>query len=223
MTPSFETSMPHRPNHNVDVQQELVSAWLDDALDPQQCEQLCGQLRAPQDSVIGVNTAATVHSIGQVLRAQAVQDLTQQTLRTSRVLAAVRTQYVTQSLTYNDATNVVSVNADMPAANDVWFNWRAIGSAAAVMLALGVWWQLPADTDAVVSEQVAAQSPASGAGPDVSAVNLAAADVADLGASVVTDPRLEALLATHRQSGVSNAWPGAVGFVRNVAWTGGGQ
>lgn len=230
MNPTFETAMPQTldDNRSHDAQQELVSAWLDDALDAhqlaQQCEQLCDQLGQRERTARGVGAAVNAHAIGLALRAQPVPDVVQQTARTSRVLAAVQAQYGVHAT--GQAGAAAQTHTHTPgraAANDAWFNWRAIGSAAAVALALGVWWQFPAETDGAASQRFASTSTSPSPSVDLSAINLAAADAGDIGASVITDPNLEALLATHRQTGVSNAWPGAVGFVRNVAWTGGGQ
>ena len=226
MNPTFETAMPHMPNHDHDAQQALVSAWLDDALDAQQhaqqCEQLCELLGETQSTGRRVSGAVTAHAIGQALRAQPVPDVAQQTARTSRVLAAVQAQYAANPTAQTHANAAAQVQISTKrAANDAWFNWRAMSSAAAVALALGVWWQFPAETGDVASQQFA--SAPTRPAVDLSVIKLAASDAGDIGASVITDPNLEALLAAHRQTGISNAWPGAVGFVRNVAWTGGTQ
>ena len=226
MSPTFETAMPQTLNHNHDAQPELVSAWLDDALDAQhqaqQCEQLCEQLGQHNGTARGVGSAVTANVIGQALRDQAVPDAAWQTARTGRVLAAVQAHYAAQPLIPTKAVASAPTQVtNQAAANDSWFDWRALSSAAAVALAVGLWWQLPTDTGGAASAQFAAAP--IGPSIDLSVINLVAADVGDIGASDITDPNLEALLAAHRQTGVSNAWPGAVGFVRNVAWTGGTQ
>lgn len=228
MNPTFETAMPQMLNHNHDAQPELVSAWLDDALDAQQqaqqCEQLCKQLGQDNGTARGMSAAVTANAIAQALRAQPVADTARQIARTGRVLAAVQAHYAAQPLAQAEVVKTASAQlTSQAAANDSWFNWRAMSSAAAVALVLGVWWQFPTDTGTGgVTSQPFAAAPVD-RGVDLSVINVVAADVGDIGASDITDPKLEALLATHRQTGVSNAWPGAVGFVRNVAWTGGTQ
>lgn len=242
--------MPHLQNKTIHQDQpnhELISAWLDHDLDHQlsheHSEQLCALLgtadsrQQTQDCLLEV---AQAQWLGDMLRGSALVSplgAVERAARTQRVLAAVQAHYETKPFIQPSAPTVLGgTQASPPAANDSLFNWRAMGGAAAVVLALGVWWQLPATTSTVAEQQVALTVPGSTAAPfeqpqrsSQAASQLALSSVAGLGAprsssaAMVKDPKLEALLSAHRQMGASNAWPGAVGFVRNVAWTGGAE
>ncbi|MDP4608424.1 MAG: hypothetical protein NWS83_04800 [Burkholderiaceae bacterium] len=226
-----------------------VSAWLDDALEPRLCEPMCQQLdHAPLQTA---EAALHMSLIGQVMRgdARSAADVS----RTARVLSAVQASYGV--VVQHDVQAHVGVPAALqqPASNDAWFNWRAMGSAAAVVLALGAWWQLPSSGVTGGAGQVAVlDAPAvladagenantnininTNTNTNTNTVNTAygvpngieqaasgIGSATPVGSVMIRDPQLDALLAAHRFAGSSNAWPGAVGFVRNVAWTGTGQ
>lgn len=195
-----------------------VSAWLDGEIEAHACDAMCEQLGAPHAS--NLEAAIDMCLIGHVLREQA-QGVAH-SARSARVLAALQVSYESQaalSTTPFSQDNLRAAPAALSqrAANDPWFNWRATGSAFAVALAVGVgvWWQMPgADTPTT-------STPMAAAAPSV----VAEALLAESSRSVAMrrDPNIDAFLAAHRQTGASNAWPGAVGFVRNVAWSGATQ
>jgi hypothetical protein len=234
-----------RPTMPAEPSLSHVSAWLDDALEPRLCEPMCRQLdHAPVQTA---EAALHMSLIGQVMRgdARSAADVS----RTARVLSAVQASYGVDVQHGVQAHGGVPAALQQPASNDAWFNWRAMGSAAAVVLALGAWWQLPGsgvtgaagpvaalDAPAVLADAGSYTNTNTNANANANSVNTAF-DVSNgieqaasgigsatpVGSVMIRDPQLDALLAAHRFAGSSNAWPGAVGFVRNVAWTGTGQ
>ncbi|MEZ7816308.1 MAG: hypothetical protein QMB19_11115 [Burkholderiaceae bacterium] len=193
-----------------------VSAWLDGEIEAHACDAMCEQLGAPHAS--NLEAAIDMCLIGHVLREQA-QGVAH-SARSARVLAALQVSYESQaalSTTPFSQDNVRAAPAALSqrAANDPWFNWRATGSAVAVALALGVWWQMPGADTPITS------SPMAAAAPSVVVETFLAESSRSVAMS--RDPHIDAFLAAHRQTGASNAWPGAVGFVRNVAWSGATQ
>ncbi len=200
----------------LDMTASRVSAWLDGEIEAHACDAMCEQLGAPHAS--NLEAAIDMCLIGHVLREQAQGVV--HSGRSARVLAALQACYENQAVlsttpSSQDNLRVAPGALSQRAANDPWFNWRATGSAVAVALALGVWWQMPG-ADAPITS-----SPMAVAAPSV----VAEALLAESSRSVAMrrDPHIDAFLAAHRQTGASNAWPGAVGFVRNVAWSGATQ
>lgn len=109
------------------------------------------------------------------------------------------------------------------AVNDAQFRWKAWGGLASICAVSFVAWQMYGGVDeqarlaqvAVPSEttQVIAQVPV------VTATGNASATGAGAGSVMIRDPRLDALLAAHQQSGGASAFQNPTGFVRSATFT----
>ena len=120
-----------------------------------------------------------------------------------------------------------------PAANDGVFRWKMVAGLASFAAVATIGWsvmggigpqagaapQLAQAQPAAAPTQVMTLAPA----PGLSQSELAAAEPADMGAVMLRDPRLDELLAAHRQTSGASALGNAAGFLRNATFEGPGR
>jgi sigma-E factor negative regulatory protein RseA len=183
-------------NDSQQVAQQL-SALVDNELDAQSTQALL--LSCGQDSQL-MDTWASYHTIGDVLRAN------------SRDLRAQGTSGAVTAL-----TNVVSTAAPgmtlppaahkLPAAaNDSVFRWKMLAGVAAVAAVGSILWATVGAPAGSGGAQLAQVSPA----PPTAVVS---GDVI-----MIRDPRLDDLLAAHKQFGGASALQQPAGFLRNATF-----
>ena len=112
------------------------------------------------------------------------------------------------------------------AANDSNFRWKLLASAASFAAVMAVGWNVMSHLDDAASGARLAQS--SSAPARITGVSSAVA-VGEPGATtsgamvMVRDPRLDELLAAHRQFGGTSALQNPSGFLRNATFEGGAR
>lgn len=114
-----------------------------------------------------------------------------------------------------DVANPVAASGK-PAANTAVFGWKILASAACVALVGVVAMQLGVTVGGRVDGQMAATQPVVAPSP-----NMVVADSA--AGSMLRDPRLDELMAAHRQLGGHSALQVPAGFLRNATYEGTGR
>jgi sigma-E factor negative regulatory protein RseA len=102
-------------------------------------------------------------------------------------------------------TAVAPVRMDRPAAND--WRWKLVAGFASVAAVTAVGWNMVAAPGTSGQPQIAA-APAASAATQASA------------SAMIRDPRLDQLLAAHRQFGGATALQSSSGFLRNATFEG---
>ncbi len=177
---------------------EQLSALADNELSAEQTAavvQACGQ-----DSKL-MHTWASYHTIGDVLRANALDAHTRD-LQTSLPVA--------QSITLTEPA---------PAANDSVFRWKMVASVAAVAAVGSVLWAMvgtPSGLGGLGGAQLAQQT--GGQSAAVAGASASAAAANDNVQVMIRDPRLDELLAAHKQFGSASALQQPAGFLRNATF-----
>ncbi len=122
-----------------------------------------------------------------------------------------------------------------PAANDGVFRWKMVAGLASFAAVAAIGWSVMGSlgpqpgTGAQLAQGPSAQptqvmSLVAGPGQGAPQVALAAAsEPADMGDVMLRDPRLDELLAAHRQSAGVSALGNAAGFLRNATFEGSGR
>lgn len=112
---------------------------------------------------------------------------------------------------------VLRVGADRAApANDALFRWKLVAGLASLTAVFAVSWSViggALDAPAAGPQLAAASVPAASAEPDAPAVLVQTTQ-----GQVLRDPRLEQLLAEHRQFGGMSALQAPAGFLRNATY-----
>lgn len=182
---------------------EQLSALADNELSASQITavvQACGQ-----DSNL-MHTWVSYHTIGDLLRANALD-------AHARDLRNLQTPVpAAQSITLTQPT---------AAANDSVFRWKMVAGVAAVAAVGSVLWAMVGTPAGLGGAQLAQQSggqPAVVAAAPVSAV--AANDNVQV---MIRDPRLDELLAAHKQFGGASALQQPAGFLRNATFNPAGR
>jgi sigma-E factor negative regulatory protein RseA len=106
--------------------------------------------------------------------------------------------------------------AGKPAANDGSFRWKAVAGFASFAAVAAIGWNMIGATTAPAQPQMAA---APAAAPGQPAAGLAIATNDPRGA-MIRDPRLDELMAAHRQFGGTSALQMPAGFLRNATFEG---
>lgn len=113
----------------------------------------------------------------------------------------------------------------MPAGNDARFRWKAWSAIASVSAISIMAWQMFTGIDE--SSGLAQMGPSTASNQDMTLASSQAAsnDLSVMGGQslMIRDPRLDALLAAHHQSGGVSAFQKPTGFVRNATFTGAGR
>lgn len=139
------------------------------------------------------------HVIGDVMRSSALADATGD----RAFVLKLRERLASESIV-----------ARPEAANDGVFNWKLWATAASVVAAAGVVWNVMS-----VQGPVASGGQLASAQPPVARVDAAASAPA----LMLRDARLDELLAAHRQMGGTSALQNPSGFLRNATFEGGSR
>ena len=121
-----------------------------------------------------------------------------------------------------------------PAANDGVFRWKLVAGLASFAAVATIGWSVMGGVGPQPSAgpQLAQARPGSlptqvvtlqSAPVPTPAVEAAAPDAGDMGAVMLRDPRLDELLAAHRQTSGASALGSAAGFLRNATFEGPGR
>jgi sigma-E factor negative regulatory protein RseA len=182
---------------------EQLSALADNELSASQVTaivQACGQ-----DSSL-MHTWASYHTIGDLLRANALDAHT-------RDLRDLQTPVpAAQSITLTQPT---------AAANDSVFRWKMVAGVAAVAAVGSVLWAMVGTPSGLGSVQLAQQT--GGQSAAVAAAPASAVAANDNVQVMIRDPRLDELLAAHKQFGGASALQQPAGFLRNATFNPAGR
>jgi sigma-E factor negative regulatory protein RseA len=181
-----------------DSYQEQLSALADGELDAAQAQALVSASRADAQLL---QSWASYHAIGDALRAHA-SDAHAATARPSG--AALPTPSVLVSAA------VERTMAPQAAANDSVWRWKLVAGVAALAAVGSVLWSVVGQQGGPTGAQLAQR-----ANP-APAVVAAAEEVAPV---MIRDPRLDELLAAHKQFGGASALQQPAGFLRNATFT----
>ena len=113
----------------------------------------------------------------------------------------------------------------LPAANDGIFRWKMLAGLASLAAVMAIGWNALNSLEAPAGARLAQ----SGSAPALIAGVPVTAPVADAGAAtpgtmvMLRDPRLDELLAAHRQFGGTSALQNPSGFLRNATFEGGAR
>lgn len=211
---------------------EQLSALMDGTLDVAQTQALLdacyqdnvqngaqdGAQHGKQDGAL-LQTWASYHAVGDALRTHWVGRAT--------VLGAVDSTACTPAAPVDLAPIAVQLSApSASAANDSVFRWRMVAGIAAVAAVGSIVWSLAGNPAGTAGVQLAQQAPkplsqqpalvAQPAGP--ATVVASSIEAAAPSAVMLRDPRLDELLAAHKQFGGASALQQPAGFLRNATF-----
>ncbi len=198
-----------------DSYQEQLSALADGELDAAQAQAL---VSASMTDAQLLQTWASYHAIGDALRAHS-SDAHAATARLSdaprHVSAAQPTGPVQSTPSVLATAPVVQIMAPQVAANDSVWRWKLVAGVAALAAVGSVMWSLVGLQGGPVGTQLAQRSSPASAAVALPVV-AAAQEVAPV---MIRDPRLDELLAAHKQFGGASALQQPAGFLRNATFT----
>jgi sigma-E factor negative regulatory protein RseA len=187
---------------------EQLSALADGELETVQTQALVSASRT--DSQL-LQTWASYHAIGDALRAHA----SDAHVAAARLAGTVRTASAAQS-----GLQVVKPSASIApkaAANDSVWRWKLVAGVAALAAVGSVLWSFVGQQGDPVGNQLAQRSsPAPAPTVVAGAQEVAAQEAAPV---MIRDPRLDELLAAHKQFGGASALQQPAGFLRNATFT----
>jgi sigma-E factor negative regulatory protein RseA len=182
---------------------EQLSALADSALS---AEQARAAVEACAQDARLMQTWASYHTIGDVLRANARDARSAAATAAGTInLAPVMSPAVPQTLP--------------PAANDSVFRWKLVAGFAAVAAVSSILWATVGSPGITGGAQLA-QNAAGSATPTAvaSVVSTAGVDTSANAQVMIRDPRLDELLAAHKQFGGASALQQPAGFLRNATF-----
>lgn len=193
---------------------EMVSLLMDGQLQGEDFDDVLAQLEASSDTC---STWDTYHLVGKVMRSgfeharghdpQFVQRLRSQlTPDSSKIIAA--DALAISAETKNDSK--------LAAANDS--RWRKVAGLASIALVGLVGWQGVVFLSDHPAGKLAAVSGTSAASTVATVATTGALAASDAVPAMIRDPRLDALLAAHRQFGGTSALQKPSGFLRNATF-----
>jgi sigma-E factor negative regulatory protein RseA len=189
---------------------ELISALADGEL---RGDELARAVALAAGDAAARRTWHAYQAVGEVLRSGQAAPARSDS---EAFLAAVRVKLQAQPLQAPEPAALAAiVTRSEPAAND--WRWKLVAGVASVAAVAAIGWNLagPALTPAAQPQLAAAPVPAPASAraeaPQPEAVQQAA---------MIRDPRLDRLLAAHRQLGGATAWQSTSGFLRNATYEG---
>lgn len=187
--------------------QEMVSALADG--------QLQGEAFALGVQHVAADAAAreawaTYHLIGDVLRSAELAQATPADRFLGNLQARLAAEPPLQRPSLLPEMRVAAVAPQGQAANEGGWRWKAVAGFASVAAVAAVGWNL------VGGAAVPAGQPQLAAAPAASSQVLAATERG----TMIRDPRLDQLMAAHRQFGTANALQAPAGFLRNATFEG---
>lgn len=194
--------------------QEMISALADGQLHGQALESVI-QTVATDDQAR--NTWYTYHLIGDVLRSGNLPTGTAPAAFLARFQVRLEREESTQRAGHAVASPPVRgtpevVRASTEAANDGNFRWKLVAGVASLAAVAAIGWTAAGDIGRSQQPQMA------------SAQSRGAAASAERPAVMIRDPRLDEMLAAHRQlGGGASALQTPAGFLRNATFEGPGR
>jgi sigma-E factor negative regulatory protein RseA len=200
---------------------EQLSAMADGELDAVQAQALVSASRTDAELL---QTWASYHAIGDALRAHASDAYGAAARRSGAGSAAQSAGAVQPTPTVLAPAPALQTMAPQTAANDSVWRWKLVAGVAALAAVGSVLWSLVGLQDRPTGSQLAQRSspaPAIVAGvQEVAPQGTAAQESAQAAAPVmIRDPRLDELLAAHKQFGGASALQQPAGFLRNATFT----
>ncbi len=187
---------------NSSVWQQELSALMDGTLDVQQTQAL---LQACEQDDTLVQTWASYHAVGDALRSHWAGQTAPDTSLMAHETVAVPPAVSQAPMAAGPAA----------AANDAVFRWRMVAGVAAVAAVGSIVWSLfgvqPGAAGAQLAQLVS---------PPVGPATVVASSIEPAAAPQVMlrDPRLDELLAAHKQFGSASALQQPAGFLRNATF-----
>lgn len=204
--------------------QEQLSALADGELDVAQTSSLVQASRADASLM---HTWASYHAIGQALRGHASD--------AARVHSKTAVAHIaTTPVSMNAATASTPAVQPMPladeAANDSVFRWKLVAGVAAFAAVGSMVWALVgtqgSPTGAQLAQRATPVSVVAALSPTPSPVSTSAAtqtSAQEAAPVMIRDPRLDELLAAHKQFGGASALQQPAGFLRNATFQSNGR
>lgn len=189
---------------------ELISALADGQL---RGSELARAVALAAGDRAGRSTWQAYQTVGEVLRSGgAARGNTTPEAFLARLQAKLQTETVHAQLATVPAA-VAVVARSQESAND--WRWKLVAGVASVAAVAAIGWNMagPALVPAAQPQLAALPAPATAA---VQAVPEAATQQA----AMIRDPRIDQLLAAHRQLGGAIAWQSTSGFLRNATFEG---
>jgi sigma-E factor negative regulatory protein RseA len=198
---------------------EQLSAMADGELDAQQAQALVNASRGDAELL---QTWASYHAIGDALRAHAsdAYGASARALDATRIASAENVGGAAQWTPGSESPSapVVHTMAPQAAANDSVWRWKLVAGVAALAAVGSVLWSVVGQQGGPAGAQLAQRSspaPAIVAGAQEVAPQESAQGVAPV---MIRDPRLDELLAAHKQFGGASALQQPAGFLRNATF-----
>jgi sigma-E factor negative regulatory protein RseA len=163
------------------------------------------------------------HAVGDVMRTGACQSMDKDSEFLQRLrlnLAQERLPIETQEIPLVGTPEKLTeshANA-VPASNDSSFRWKAWGGVFSVIAVSAVAWQM--FTGVENTRGLAQVTPSTMPSPVVGQNQPRELAAVENQAAMISDPRLDALLAAHQQLGGTSAFQNPTGFVRSATFTG---
>ena len=199
-----------------EVYLEQLSAMADGELDGAQAQALVNASKADAQLL---QTWASYHAIGDALRAHA-SDAYGATAGATRTASVVLPGLeVTPPLATMPSAPILRAIAPEAAANDSVWRWKLVAGVAALAAVGSVLWSVVGQQGGPAGAQLAQRSsaaPAIVAGAQEVAPQELAQGVPPV---MIRDPRLDELLAAHKQFGGASALQQPAGFLRNATFT----
>lgn len=196
--------------------QEQLSALADGELDLAQTRAVVQASRADASLM---HTWASYHAIGQVLRGHAsdAARVQQQAPVGSAMVVPASMQAVPVRAPSVQPEQLRRDAAHRPAANDAVFRWKLVAGVAAFAAVGSMVWALVGTQGSPTSAQLAQRAAPA---PTVVATAPAPAESkpAEAAPVMIRDPRLDELLAAHKQFGGASALQQPAGFLRNATF-----
>jgi sigma-E factor negative regulatory protein RseA len=194
---------------------EQLSALADNALSAEQARvavEACAQ-----DASL-MQTWASYHTIGDVLRANA-RDVRTARLHVAGQIDVAPVAVMAPVAPIAPTTETLPQQALPLAANDGVFRWKLVAGFAAVAAVGSMLWATVGSQGLGGGAQLAQNAAGSTAPTAVaSVVSTAGADASANAQVMIRDPRLDELLAAHKQFGGASALQQPAGFLRNATF-----
>lgn len=195
---------------------ESLSSLMDDELEAERLDEVL--LACREDSSCRSSWAA-YHVVSEVLRERTTMGSSSHSgaRLTADIMAALARECPPVPVPVLPSQNhVLNVPVREPAANDAVFRWRMVAGLASIAAMVAVAWGLtgePSSPGAAGPQWV--QAPVSS---QAIAPALSSSPALSPQGPVIRDPRLEELLAEHRQHGGLSALQMPTGFMRNATY-----
>ena len=208
---------------------ERLSALMDGQLPGNELSSAIGAMAADAEAR---DCWQVYHLIGDVLRQPDLARHGRDTALAQRVCAAIASEPVVQVAVVPAASlKQDRVDVERPAANDGVFRWKMVAGLASFAAVAAVGWSMvsglgpPSGAGAQLAQNAPlVQPPAQVLAVAAPVQSAASANDVDASAPVMLrDPRLDELLAAHRQAAGMGALGGASGFLRNATFEGHGR